>query len=146
MFRNTITKGGRFNDTAEGAIRCYATRRLVVDGNTLDQPRLIGINLIYENRDVTVVRNQIKDVCDTVRADPSGIAVTGHGNTGSIESNVLSFENTRAANHVAELAIGIYPSLNDLSLRIGGNSVRTGDRSKLRLSVGTTRGVSISNQ
>ena len=116
----------------------------MIDSNTLDQPRLFGINLIMENRDITVTRNEIKDVCDTDRADPTAIAVTSNGNTGSIADNVMLFENTRASTHVASVGIGISPELNDLSLNIHGNAVRTGDPRKLRLSLGTTRGVSMS--
>jgi hypothetical protein len=141
---NRIVKGGRFNDTAEGTIRLYATKNAVVEGNTLDRPRLIGINLIVENRGIAVRRNEIKDVCDTRNASPTGIAVTSHQNTGSIEDNVFRFENTAAATYVAALGIDVQPELSGLGLTISRKSVRSPHPNKQRMNLGTRRGVSFS--
>jgi hypothetical protein len=139
---NRIVKGGRYNDSDEGSIRLYATRNLVVEGNTLDRPRLFGINLIFENRDFRVAGNEIKDVCDNTDTAPSAISVLSHHNTGTIEGNVLRFENTAASSYVAALAINVKPGLTGLALDIGANSRQTHDENKLRVRIGTKAGVS----
>lgn len=138
---NTIRGGGAINDASEGCIRIYATRNLVVDSNSLDQPWLYGINAIIENVGLTITRNRVKDARDPTYSAPAHIAITGKNNEAIIENNVNIFENASASMYVSIHAIRVGSGLTGLDVRIDNNQRINSGPSRLLLSFATTTGL-----
>lgn len=149
IVHNIITGGGRDGDSDEGAIRVYATKRLLVEGNQLNKPRRIGIHVVFENLDVTVQNNVIVDCCDDVFASPAHIRVTSNKSTGTIVGNTNVFCDAAAAANVSVVSIEVAGALTGLDLTIRDNKrvnrQPSGDGA-LILNFGTTAGVHYHDQ
>ena len=125
---NTIISGGIDNDSSEGSIRVYGTKRPLVEGNQLDKPRRIGINIVLENVDFTVQNNVVVDCCDDVYSAPAHIRVTAAPNNGAIIGNTSIYRDDGAAANVSVFSVDVAGSLTGLISRSGTISVSTGNQ------------------
>lgn len=101
---NVILGHGTSGSNQEGAIRCYGTRNLSIVGNTIRQPKVIGILLDFNNESFTVSGNTIVDPHDA-SVTSRCVYIKTSTNRGSIVGNTFVLENSSLATKVAEWAV-----------------------------------------
>ena len=101
---NTILGHGTSGSTNEGAIRCYSSRNLVISGNTIRRPKVIGILLDFDNESFVVSGNTIVDPHDDSVVSRC-VYIKTSNNLGAVVGNTFVLENSGLATKVSEWAI-----------------------------------------
>ena len=101
---NVILGHGTSGSVDEGAIRCYSSRNLVISGNTLRRPKVVGILLDFDNESFAVSGNTIVDPHDASVISRC-VYIKTSNNLGSIVGNTFALESSGLATQVAEWAV-----------------------------------------
>lgn len=98
---NIIKGGGTSGTATSGALTLQATRDVVVTGNTISEPSPNGIYINFENINMNITGNSIKDPFDASVSLAACIYVDGNNNAGLISNNSFGFENAALGTFVA---------------------------------------------
>ena len=119
---NTLVDCGEAGASLSGAIQIYATKNTTVNGNTILNAYVAGVNVYIYNSCFNVSANSIRDPRDNVVSVPSCVISTAGNNTGIISDNAFIFSNASLATYVAVYSVRITSGYTNNDICIGKNA------------------------